>query len=509
MEKFTELGLSVELTDVLKRFGFKEPSKIQEKAIPIALAGRDIIGGSATGSGKTLAFASPIIENLKKNMNIQALILTPTRELAEQVATSIRDFGENKKLNVLAVYGGVKIEPQIRKLSTADVLVGTPGRILDHIDRRTLNLTHVKFLVLDEVDRMFDMGFRTDVERIINECPKKRQTMMFSATISQGIDYLSKKYTKDPVEISVKPHVDPSKLKQVYYDVPDNKKFSLLVGLLKKENADLVMVFCNTRRNVDFIADNLIMAGIHAKAIHGKIEQKKRIRVLDEFHKKGIGVLVCTDVAARGLDIKGVSHVYNYDVSIEPKDYIHRIGRTARAGKEGKAITILASRDYEKFSALMQLGGVKITREELPYIENIRIRMDSKENYNQKRDFSRGYSGRGSSNKGQNFGRSDSRRDGRFNRGSGNRGFSRGSRGDGSRSNGLKRNERNRRDRPRRNFGRDSMNSSHRGDSGGGSRSESSNRPRSSNKNSYKRSNSRRPLNKRRNNVRDSNRYRG
>ena len=212
MEKFTKLGLTKELTDVLKQFGFKEPSEIQEKAIPLALAGRDIIGGAMTGSGKTLVFASALIENLKPNREIQALVLTPTRELAEQVATSIRNFGKNKKLKVLAIYGGMNINSQIRDLHSTDVLVATPGRLIDHLNRRTLRLDNVKFLVLDEVDRMFDMGFRRDVETIINECPKKRQTMMFSATISQEIDYLSKKYTQNPVEVSVKSYVDPSKL---------------------------------------------------------------------------------------------------------------------------------------------------------------------------------------------------------------------------------------------------------------------------------------------------------
>ncbi len=377
MEKFTKLGLSKELTDVLKQSGFKEPSEIQEKAIPLVLAGKDIIGGSATGSGKTLVFASAILENLKPNREIQSLILTPTRELAEQVATSIRNFGQNKNLNILAVYGGVRIESQIRKLYTTDILVGTPGRILDHLNRRTLRLNKIKFLVLDEVDRMFDMGFRRDVEKIIQECPKERQTMMFSATITQDIDYLSKKYTKNPVEISVMSYVDPSKLKQVYYDVPDHKKFSLLVSLLKKEESNLVLVFCNTRRNVDFVADNLIRTGVKAKAIHGGLDQKKRSRVLSEFKKNGIGVLVCTDVAARGLDIQGVSHVYNYDISSDAKDYIHRIGRTARAGKEGKAITILTSRDYDKFRTLMQSEEIKIDPKELPQLEIVRIKIDS------------------------------------------------------------------------------------------------------------------------------------
>lgn len=373
MEKFTKLGLSKELVGVLKQSGFTEPSEIQEKAIPPILAGKDIIGGSATGSGKTLVFASGIIENIKPNNEIQALVLTPTRELAEQVATAIRHFSKNKKLRVLAVYGGVNIETQIRKLAVTDILVGTPGRILDHMNRRTLRLDKIKFLVLDEVDRMFDMGFSYDVEKIIKECPTNRQTMMFSATISSDIDYLAKKYSKHPIEITVKSYVDPSKLTQFYYDIPDRQKFSLLVSLLKQEDADLVMVFCSTRRNVDFITDNLIRNGIKAKAIHGGMDQKKRIRTLDEFHKKGLGVLVCTDVAARGLDIKGVSHVYNYDVPNDDVDYIHRIGRTARAGQNGKAITILASRDYEKFGTMVQRGNLKLTLKKLPQLEKVNI----------------------------------------------------------------------------------------------------------------------------------------
>ena len=405
MEQFTKLGLSKEITDVLKQFSFKEPSEIQEKAIPLALAGRDIIGGAMTGSGKTLVFASAIIENLKPNGEIQALVLTPTRELAEQVATSIRDFGKNKRLRVLAIYGGVNIESQIRQLHSADVIVATPGRLIDHMNRRTLRLNNVKFLVLDEVDRMLDMGFRRDVESIIHECPKNRQTMMFSATISQDIDYLAKRYTQNPAEVSVKSYVDASKLTQVYYDVPDYQKFSLLVALLKSENADLVMVFCNTRRNVDFISKNLIRIGINAKAIHGGIEQTKRIRVLDEFHRNGLGVLVCTDVASRGLDIKDVTHVYNYEVPSDSKDYIHRIGRTARAGKEGKAITILASRDYENFRNLLGSKDINITSEKLPEIETVKVDIDSgrrnrfsgrENNRDDNRDSSRG-SGRSGS----------------------------------------------------------------------------------------------------------------
>jgi len=421
MEKFTKLGLSKEVTDVLRKAGFKEPTEIQVKTIPLALAGKDIIGGSATGSGKTLAFASPIIENLKPSRKVQALILTPTRELAEQVAGSIRDFSQNKKLNVLPVYGGVNIEPQIRRLYSTDVVVGTPGRILDHLNRGSLRLDNVKFLVLDEVDRMFDMGFSRDVEKIITQCPPKRQTMMFSATISPDIDHLAKKYTKRAVEVAVESQVDPRKLTQFYYDVPNNKKFSLLVALLEKESSKLVMVFCSTRRNVDVISENLIKVGIGAKAIHGGIDQKKRMRVMDDFHNQGTGVLVCTDVAARGLDIKGVSHVYNYDVPDDAKDYIHRIGRTARAGKEGKAITILASRDYENFRNLNKRNEFEIIMKDLPQMENIRIDMGSgrgnsrghRDNYND-RDLGRRAPNRGGSdNRGPRRNNSSNRDSGR------------------------------------------------------------------------------------------------
>jgi ATP-dependent RNA helicase DeaD len=453
MEKFTKLGLSKEVTDVLRKAGFKEPTEIQEKTIPLALAGKDIIGGSATGSGKTLAFASPIIENLKPNKKVQALILTPTRELAEQVASSIRDFSQNKKLNVLPIYGGINIEPQIRRLYSADVVVGTPGRILDHLNRGSLRLDGVKFLVLDEVDRMFDMGFSRDVEKIITQCPPKRQTMMFSATISQDIDYLAKKYTNNAVEVAVKSHVDPKKLKQVYYDIQQNRKFSLLVTLLKNENAELVMVFCSTRRNVDYLADNLKRLGLNVKSIHGGIDQKKRMRVMEEFHHQGLGVLICTDVAARGLDIKGVTHVYNYDVPDNPKDYIHRIGRTARAGEQGKAITILASRDYENFGNLNKTKEFIITPERIPQVENLRMELrDSK---------GRRESNRGNSNRSSSRGpprRSSDRRD--SGRGSHNRSHSRGSSHGSSRHSGSNRGD------SRRDFSRDTSRGSSRDSSG-------------------------------------------
>ena len=401
MKTFEELGLSDEVIGTLSNMKIKTPSEIQEKTIPLVLAGRDVIGGSATGSGKTLVFAAGIIENFEKNGRVQALVLTPTRELAEQVAESIKKFSRHKKLNVLPVYGGVSIETQVRLLRNTDVVVGTPGRILDHMRRDTLNLGQVRFLVLDEVDRMFDMGFQRDVEMILGECPKKRQTMLFSATISPDIDYLAQKYTKNPAEVSVKSYVDPSQLKQVYYDVPDQQKFSLFVHLLKKEKAKLVMVFCATRRNVDFVTNNLNNLGIKAKAIHGGLHQNKRNSVMNEFNGNGsMNVLVCTDVAARGLDIKGVSHVYNYDLPKTSGEYIHRIGRTARAGKDGIAISILCSRDYENFNGVQRDKKLEIKEEKLPSFERVNIIIEERSS----RFGNRG--GQSSRGRTQGFGRS-------------------------------------------------------------------------------------------------------
>ncbi len=386
MEKFKQLGLSSEVLSELARAGFEVPSEIQEKVIPLALQGKDIIGGSATGSGKTLAFSAPILENVTKNSGIQALVLTPTRELAEQISESIKKFSKNKKLEITAIYGGVDIKPQIRKLLDSEVVIATPGRLLDHIERKTIRLDEVKILVLDEVDRMFDMGFQKDVEKIINLCPKERQTLLFSATISSEIDYLAKKYTRNAVEISVESHVDPSKLSQIYYDVPDNEKFSLLVHLLKNEDAELVMVFCSTRRNVDFVANNLKSLKIQAQAIHGGLAQNKRNSILEKFHSSTVEVLVCTDVAARGLDIKGVTHVYNYDIPKTSKEYIHRVGRTARAGEKGKAINILSSRDYDNFGKIIKEdSSLNIVPEEIPKFERVFIRIDT----NKRRNFKR------------------------------------------------------------------------------------------------------------------------
>ncbi len=377
MEKFKQLGIGESVLRVISELGFTEPSEIQQKTIPLVIAGKDVIGQSATGSGKTLAFAAGIIDKINKGSGVSALVLTPTRELAEQVSSNIRKFSKNNRLNVVEIYGGVSIEPQVRYLRQADIVVGTPGRIMDHLQRRTLNLSKVKFLILDEADRMLDMGFIKAVESIIRICPQQRQTLLFSATISDEIVRISNKYMISPVKVSVQNQVDPSKLYQKYYDVSANEKFSLLLHLLKLEKNGVVMVFCNTRRNVDKLSYNLNSQGIHCMAIHGGLSQNRRSDTLRAFHEKSTLVLICTDVAARGLDIKDVSHIYNFDIPSTSDDYIHRIGRTARAGKNGIAISFVSSGDHTEFRQICKEKGITMEKETLPNIKIIPIAFGS------------------------------------------------------------------------------------------------------------------------------------
>jgi ATP-dependent RNA helicase DeaD len=415
MENFRKLKISEEILKALSEMKFENPTEIQEKAIPFVLQGRDVIAGASTGSGKTLAFGSGIIQNCEKLGRIQALILVPTRELAEQVCKSFKNFSKYKSLEIAAIYGGVSINPQIKQLYHADVVVGTPGRILDHLERRTIDLSEVKILVLDEADRMLDMGFIDDVESIIKRCPEFRQTLLFSATIQGKIGTLAKRYMSDPVEVMAESYVDPSKLTQIYYDVEDNQKFSLLVHLLKNDKSGLVMVFCNTQRNTDFVAKNLKLLGINALAIHGGHSQDKRTRTMDKFHAKDVDVLVCTDVAARGLDIKEVSHVYNYDSPMEANNYVHRIGRTARAGADGKAVNIIAQRDYENFTKIKRQHP-EIERQDVPEFSRVSIGFKHESRFD-----NRGFRGGFSGNRGRFGGNRNFRRDDRgFGNSSGN-----------------------------------------------------------------------------------------
>ena len=381
---FENLGLSNQLLIAIKKLGFNTPTEIQIKSIPDIMAGKDIIGESSTGSGKTLAFGCGIVEQVNPKEGLQALVLTPTRELAEQVKDALKEISSQKNLRIISVYGGVPINQQIRDIPKAEVVVATPGRLMDHLQRGTINISKINILVLDEADRMLDMGFLEDVERIVSECPTDRQTLFFSATISREIKRLANKYMIKPTSVAAEKMVDPEKLKQVYYDIPKNMKLSLLVHLLETENSELAMIFCNTRNTTDYVVKNLRANNIKAIAIHGGLTQNKRTKSIKQFNDSKAGVLVCTDVAARGLDINNVSHIYNYDISNDSNDYVHRIGRTARAGESGKVINLLTDRDYANFTKILDTyPSFTIESVERPYLKKIMAITVDNERYSQ------------------------------------------------------------------------------------------------------------------------------
>lgn len=379
--KFEDFNLSSCLLTAIEKEGITEPTQIQELSIPHILNGKDVFGESATGSGKTLAFGSGIVESVLPNKGIQALVLVPTRELAEQVKNSLVKFSVKNRLRIIAVYGGVSIDYQITALRKAEVVVATPGRLLDHINRGTVNLFRVTMLVLDEADRMLDMGFIDDVEKIISRCPKKRQTSFFSATLPPQIRQLAKRHMNNYVMVSARNLVDPAKLRQVYYNIRRNMKLALLIHLLKNEKSGLVMVFCNTRRNTDFVVKNLKANKVNAVAIHGGFTQSKRSKTMSMFNGARVQILVCTDVAARGLHIDNVSHIYNYELPKYSKDYIHRIGRTARAGEEGKVINLLSDTDFDAFTRILSdYSSTKVTEIKTPFLKKVFIR-DNKRSF--------------------------------------------------------------------------------------------------------------------------------
>ena len=382
MEQFEKLGIEGNFLKAISELGISIPTEIQTKTIPLVLAGKDIIAGSATGSGKTLAFGLGLIQKIEVGNGIKVLILAPTRELAEQIQVALKTFAKYKKVNICAIYGGVAMNPQFTALETADIVVATPGRLLDHMQRGTINLKNVKHLVLDEADRMLDMGFYEDVKTIMAQCPEEKQTLLFSATIDDTITDLANRFMNKPTKINVNCYVDPKKLSQVYYDVPGSLKLSLLLHLLKKEMTGLVMVFCNSRAFTDSVAKGLSKNGIEAMAIHGGLSQHKRQQVLSKFHSTDTFVLVCTDVAARGLDIPNVSHVYNFDMPDDSKQYIHRIGRTARAGKEGRVINLIGNRDYENFNYVLSRNDLTIKKLQRPYFEKIEMPISNRERNN-------------------------------------------------------------------------------------------------------------------------------
>jgi ATP-dependent RNA helicase DeaD len=370
--RFKELRVKQQIIKNAERLEFEKLTKIQERSINKILDGMDVVGQAETGSGKTVAFALPILEMTEPRRGIQALVLTPTRELCVQITDVFEDLGRGLGINVTSVYGGVGIDNQIRKLHSTEIVIGTPGRILDHMNRGTINLRGVRFLVLDETDRMLDMGFIDDVEKIISQVPRKRQTLMFSATMHGLVDHIIDRHLYKPVFVYTRTHVDKSKMRQVYYEIGNqNLKFSLLVHLLKNSTQGLTLVFCATRTESDIVARNLRRNGLNASTIHGGMSQQSREKSMDALKNERTDILVATDVAARGIDIKNVTHVYNYDVPKTSKEYIHRIGRTARAGEEGDAVTLLTHKDHDNFRRVLRDVELDIQPAEMPHFKRV------------------------------------------------------------------------------------------------------------------------------------------
>ncbi len=367
---FADLGLSPEVLKAVADLGFEEASPIQSAAIPVLLEGHDVVGQSQTGSGKTAAFAIPAIELcVASDRSVQVLIMCPTRELATQVADEVHKLSAHKKgLHAVPIYGGASYERQFFELKKGvQIVIGTPGRIMDHMDKGTLRLGTVKMVVLDEADRMLDMGFREDIEKILSATPKERQTVFFSATVSKPIRDLIERHSNSPksVKIEQKQLTVPA-IEQWYYEVPQRLKFETLLRLIDFHGYKLGIIFCNTQRMVDELADDLIAQGFSADRLHGGIAQAQRTRVMNKFKKAEFEFLVATDVAARGIDVDELELVVNYDLPYDSEDYVHRIGRTGRAGRKGMAITFVSGRDIYKLQHIERFTRTKILRGKIP-----------------------------------------------------------------------------------------------------------------------------------------------
>jgi ATP-dependent RNA helicase DeaD len=375
MKSFEELGLSEESLRVLMRKGFEEPTPIQIKTIPAILMGKkDIVGQARTGTGKTAAFGLPIIELLqKKSKTVQVLVLTPTRELAIQVAEEINSLKGKKKLIIVPIYGGQSIDLQLRSLHRGvDIVVGTPGRILDHIRRRTLQLERISYLVLDEADEMLNMGFLEDVREIMEHTSSEKRTMLFSATMPYVIMQIAKKHMGEyDLLRATKGELTVSRTDQIYFEVSSADKFEALCRIIDIEEEFYGLVFCRTKVDVDTIGNSLIERGYDADALHGDMSQSIREKILNKFKKGLINILVATDVAARGIDVQDLTHVINYSLPQDPESYIHRIGRTGRAGKEGNAVTFITPEEYRKLQFIRKGAKTDIRRRKIPGVRDV------------------------------------------------------------------------------------------------------------------------------------------
>lgn len=371
---FRDLQLSDKVLKALEDMGFEEPSPIQEQAIPSLLQGNDVIGQAQTGTGKTAAFGVPIVERWDpKQRAVQALVLTPTRELAVQVAEEITKIGKYARIKTIAIYGGQSIERQIRSLRFGvDVVIGTPGRIIDHLGRGTLDLSNVRITVLDEADEMLDMGFIDDIEKILQATPSDRQTLLFSATMPMEIKRLAGRYMRDPITISVSPQqLTVPQIDQYFYEVRASFKTEALSRILDIEDVERGICFCRTKKGVDELVEALQARGYQAEGIHGDMNQAQRNRVMSRFKEGNVELLVATDVAARGLDISDVTHVFNYDIPQDPESYVHRIGRTGRAGRTGTAITLVTSREFHQLRLIERVTKTRLQRRPVPSLTDV------------------------------------------------------------------------------------------------------------------------------------------
>jgi ATP-dependent RNA helicase DeaD len=374
-KRFAELGLAPEILKATERMGFEEASPIQSAAIPVLLKGADVVGQSQTGSGKTAAFGIPAIQAVDPGLRApQVLILCPTRELAVQVAEEIAKLAFFKRgVRELPIYGGQSYERQFRGLQAgAQIIIGTPGRVMDHLERKSLRLDEIKMVILDEADRMLDMGFVDDIKTILRQAPEKRQTVFFSATIPRPIQNLIQTFTREPVNVRVEAEaMTVPAIDQVYYEVDRRSKLEVLCRLIDLEDVKLAIIFCATKMMVDELTEHLIARGYGADKLHGDMTQAMRERVMGRFRKRKVEFLVATDVAARGLDVDDIEIVFNYDLPHDGEDYVHRIGRTGRAGKGGKAVTFVAGREIYRLENIQRFTRSRIRRERIPSAEEV------------------------------------------------------------------------------------------------------------------------------------------
>lgn len=373
MSYFNEFPISDELKKAILDIGFEEPSPIQEKAIPVILEGYDLIGQAQTGTGKTAAFGIPVLEKVTQEKYVQALVLTPTRELAIQVSGELQKLSRYLKIRTLPIYGGQSISHQIRALKQGvQVVIGTPGRVIDHLKRKTLSVDRVQMVVLDEADEMLDMGFIEDMEAILKQTNPDRQTLLFSATMPPAIQKLSYKYMKNPKTVTInRGEVTAPSINQVYYKVLERNKLESLCRIIDSEDIELGILFCRTKKGVSELTEALQARGYMADGLHGDLSQAQRDSVMKKFRDSSIEFLIATDVAARGIDVDNVTHVINYDIPQDPESYVHRIGRTGRAGRTGLALTLVTPREMKHLRSIEAEIGMSIPTANVPTFADV------------------------------------------------------------------------------------------------------------------------------------------